>query len=321
MRTPLISVVVPVYRSVESLEELSQRLTQSLESITNAFEVILVNDGSPDNSWEIIKTISKSDNRFTGLRLSRNFGQHPAITAGLKYASGEFIVVMDCDLQDKPEEIPRLYELARQGYEQVVAVRSNRQDSWHKKLSARIYVGVLSYLSGRRINPAVGNFGIYHRCVIDVITTMKEQGRTFGLLAHWAGFTRTELEVEHAERPYGETSYSYRALLRLGLVGVISHSDKPLKLAIKFGAYLATVSLLGGCWIVLRQIIWSHSPVGWSSVMVSITFMTGILLGSIGVVGLYIAQIFEEVKERPTSITWETTEQDHTTKPQLKGAD
>jgi glycosyltransferase involved in cell wall biosynthesis len=311
MSTPLISVVIPVYRSIESLEELSRRLTQSLESVTSAFEVIFVNDGSPDNSWEIIKTISESDNRFTGLRLSRNFGQHPAITAGLKYSSGEYVVVMDCDLQDRPEEIPRLYQMSQQGYEQVVAARSTRQDSWHKKNSARIYVGVLSYLSGRRINPAIGNFGIYHRCVIDVITSLKEQGRTFGLLALWAGFRRTELEVEHAERPYGESSYSYRTLLKLGLLGILSHSDKPLKLTVKFGAYLSAMSLFGGSWIVLRQIIWSQTPIGWSSVMVSLTFLTGVLLGSIGVVGLYIAQILEEVKERPTYVVWEVTSHRH----------
>jgi dolichol-phosphate mannosyltransferase len=286
-------------------------LTNSLETITDNYEVILVNDGSPDDSWQIILRISQSDSRFVGLRLSRNFGQHPAITAGLKYSSGEFVVVMDCDLQDKPEEIPRLYQMAQQGYEQVVAIRKDRQDSWLKRNSSSIYIGILSYLSGLRINPAVGNFGIYHRCVIDVITSLKEQGRTFVLLALWTGFRRTELEVEHAERPYGESSYSFRALLRLGILGIISHSDKPLKLTVKFGVYLSALSLAAGCWIVLRQIIWSHSPVGWSSVIVSVMFLTGVLLGSIGMVGVYIAQIFEEVKERPTSIIWETTRDSH----------
>jgi dolichol-phosphate mannosyltransferase len=218
---------------------------------------------------------------------------------------------MDCDLQDRPEEIPKLFQKAQEGFEQVVAVRNERQDPWLKRISARAYVGILSYLSGRRINPAVGNFGIYHRCVIDVIKSLKEQGRTFGLLALWVGFRRAEMLVEHAERPYGQTSYSYRALLRLGLLGIISHSDKPLKLTVKFGTYLATTSLAAGSWIVLRHFIWSQTPDGWSSVMVSITFMSGVLLGSIGVAGLYIAQIFEEVKERPTSVVWETTSRRH----------
>lgn len=307
MRTPFISVVIPVYKSAESLEELTIRLTQSLSTITEDFEVILVNDGSPDNSWEIITTISTNDQRFIGIRLSRNFGQHPAITAGLTYAKGEWIVVMDCDLQDRPEEIPNLFAKAQDGFEQVVAVRNERQDSWLKKTTSRLYVCTLSYLSGRKINPSVGNFGIYHRCVVNVITSLKEQGRTFGLLAMWAGFRRTELEVQHVARPYGKSSYSIRGLLRLGLLGIVSHSDKPLKLTIRLGAYLSVFSLAAGFWIVLRQIIWGHSPVGWSSVMVSIAFMTGVLLGSIGVTGLYIAQIFDEVKERPTAITWQTT--------------
>ena len=307
MTTPLISVVIPVYKSAESLEELSLRLTASLSSITNDFEVILVNDGSPDNSWEIISKISESDPRFVGVRLSRNFGQHPAISAGLRISGGTWVVVMDCDLQDRPEEIPKLYEKTKEGFEQVVAIRNKRQDSWFKKKSSRAYVGILSYLSGQPINPSVGNFGIYHRCVIDVIASMKEQGRTFGLLVLWAGFRRAELEVEHAQRPYGESSYSFRALLRLGLIGIISHSDKPLKLTIKFGSYLSAASLAGGCWIFCRQIIWGHAMIGWSSVMVSIAFMTGILLGSIGIAGLYIAQIFDEVKERPTSVIWHVT--------------
>jgi glycosyltransferase involved in cell wall biosynthesis len=311
MSTPHISVVVPVFKSAESLEELAQRLTANLSAITPEFEVILVNDGSPDNSWEIISTLSKNDGRFIGIRLSRNFGQHPAITAGLAYSTGEWVVVMDCDLQDRPEEIPKLFAKAQEGFEQVVAIRSERQDSWLKRTTSHLYVRLLSYLSGRTINPSVGNFGIYHRCVVNVITSMKEQGRTFGLLALWAGFRRIELEVEHVARPYGESSYSYRDLVKLGLVGILSHSDKPLKLAIRLGAYLGFISLAGALWIVIRQVVWGYSPVGWSSVMVSLSFMTGVLLGSIGVAGLYIAQIFDEVKERPISVIWQTTRGDN----------
>jgi polyisoprenyl-phosphate glycosyltransferase len=310
MNKPEISVVIPVYGSPESLQELSARLIQSLGIITQSFEVLLVDDASPDNSWEIISELAEADPRFIGIRLSRNFGQHPAISAGLEQSSGEWVVVMDCDLQDRPEEIPNLYNKASEGYEQVVAVRSVRQDARLKRYSSRIYVGMLSYLSGRKINPAVGNFGIYHRTVIDVIVSLKEQGRTFGLLALWVGYRRTELDVTHMQRPYGNSSYSIRSLIRLGLLGIVSHSDKPLKLTIKFGGYLSALSVSFGLWIILRQIIWGHSAVGWSSVMVSIAFMTGVILASIGVTGLYIAQIFDEVKKRPTSIVWETTQSD-----------
>lgn len=306
----MISVVIPVYGSPESLQELCLRLIQSLGIITQSFEVLLVDDASPDNSWEIISELAQADPRFIGIRLSRNFGQHPAISAGLEQSRGEWVVVMDCDLQDRPEEIPNLYNKASEGYEQVVAVRSVRQDVWLKRYTSRIYVGMLSYLSGRKINPAVGNFGIYHRTVIDVIVSLKEQGRTFGLLALWVGYRRTELDVTHMHRPYGNSSYSIRSLIRLGLLGIVSHSDKPLKLTIKLGGYLSALSVSFGLWIILRQIIWGHSAVGWSSVMVSIAFMTGVILASIGVTGLYIAQIFDEVKKRPTSIVWETTQSD-----------
>jgi glycosyltransferase involved in cell wall biosynthesis len=307
MNKPLVSVVIPVYKSAESLAELAQRLKSSLSRITDNFEVVLVNDGSPDQSWEIILDIANNDPRFVGIRLSRNFGQHPAISAGLTYSTGTWVVVMDCDLQDIPEEIPRLFEKAQQGFEQVVAVRRNRQDFWLKIALSRVYIGILSYLSGQKINHSVGNFGIYHRCVIDVVTSLKEQGRTFGLLAAWVGFRRIELEVEHGTRPYGKSSYSFRALLKLGLLGILSHSDKPLKMTVKYGACIGLSSVVGAMWILARQIIWGQTPNGWASVMVSIAFMTGVLLGSIGIVGLYIAQIFEEVRQRPTSITWQMT--------------
>jgi dolichol-phosphate mannosyltransferase len=315
----MISVVVPVYGSPESLRELVNRLVTSLETIGESFEIVLVDDASPDNSWEIISELSLVEPRVLGIRLSRNFGQHPAISAGLQKSDGEWIVVMDCDLQDRPEEIPNLYRKAIEGFEQVVAVRKNRQHGWHKRFSSKFYVRVLSYLSGRPINPSVGNFGIYHRQVIDVIVSLKEQGRTFGLLALWAGFRRFELEVEHAARPYGRSSYSMKSLLRLGLLGIVSHSDKPLRLTVKLGAYLAFLSLVAALWIGFRQIYWGHTLVGWSSVMVSIAFMTGVLLGSIGVVGLYVGQIFAEVKERPTSIIWETTQDSKHQSDQFNG--
>ena len=144
MNKPEISVVIPVYGSPESLQELSARLIQSLGIITQSFEVLLVDDASPDNSWEIISELAEADPRFIGIRLSRNFGQHPAISAGLEQSSGEWVVVMDCDLQDRPEEIPNLYNKASEGYEQVVAVRSVRQDARLKRYSSRIYVGMLS---------------------------------------------------------------------------------------------------------------------------------------------------------------------------------
>ncbi len=308
MSATKISVVIPVFRSEESLTELAARLLRSIGSITDSFEVIFVEDGSPDNCWRAISDISKSDPRFIGVRLSRNFGQHPAIAAGLELSSGEWVVVMDCDLQDLPEEIPNLYNKALEGFEQVVGVRSNRKDPFLKKLSSRLYLRTLSRLVGVPINTSVGNFGIYSRRVINVITALGEQGRTFGLLALWTGFSRYELEVEHGARPYGESSYSLKALIRLAFLGIVNHSDKPLKLTLKFGAFLSTISILFGIWTSGRQIIWGQSPQGWASIAALVAFSTGVITGAIGVLGLYIGHIFSEVKNRPTFVVWETTQ-------------
>ena len=304
---PKISVVIPVFRSEDSLTELSKRLVKSISAVTNSFEVIFVEDGSPDGCWDVITEIARLDARFVGLRLSRNFGQHPAIFAGIAHSAGEWVVVMDCDLQDLPEEIPNLYNKALEGFEQVVGVRSNRQDPLLKKLSSLLYLRLLARLVGVPINTSVGNFGIYSRQVIDVIMSLGEQGRTFSLLALWSGFTRYELEVEHCARPYGESSYSIKALIRLAFFGIINHSDKPLKLTLKSGALLSLISFLYGAWTLIRQIIWSQAPEGWASVAVLISFSTGLITASIGVLGLYIGHIFAGVKNRPESVIWEST--------------
>ena len=158
-----------------------------------------------------------------------------------------------------------------------------------------------------QLNTSVGNFGIYSRRVIDVITSLGEKGRTFGLLALWAGFSRYELEVEHGARPYGESSYSLRALFRLAFLGIVNHSDKPLKLTLKFGALLSAASLLFGIWTSVRQVVWGQSPEGWASIAALVAFSTGVITAAIGVLGLYIGHIFAEVKNRPTSIVWEST--------------
>jgi glycosyltransferase involved in cell wall biosynthesis len=307
MDFPVISVVIPVYRSEESLYELSERLCKTLDGLVSSYEIIFVEDSSPDKSWEVIKKISSLDSRFVGLKLSRNFGQHSAISAGLKKSNGQWVVVMDCDLQDQPEEIAKLYHRALEGFDQVVAIRKNRQDKLLKIFQSRVFAKILSYLSGDRINPAVGNFGIYKRDVIDNLNSFKEQGLTFGLMAKWVGFSRDEIEVLHSPRLYGKTTYSFRALIRLGFGSILSHSDRLLKINVKIGFSLSIFSTLVGIWILFRYLFVGESAVGWPSLMVFMTFTTGIILASIGIVGLYIGRIFEEVKERPKFIIWEDT--------------
>lgn len=306
-RIPHISVVVPVYGAPESLIELCRRLRVSLEGIDEEFEVLLVNDASPDESWILIDEQARADKRYVGIHLSRNFGQHPAIAAGLRSSRGEWVVVMDCDLQDRPEEIPRLYEQAQQGFDQVVAARSDRKDSWLKRITSAGYLRTLSYLTDQRINPAVGNFGIYHRRVIDAINSLPEQGRTFGLLALWVGYRRYELEVQHDARPSGRSSYSIKQLVRQGISGIISHSDKPLRITMKIGVAIAGVAFLAGVVVILRTLM-GQTASGWASLMVVVVFLCGVILMSMGMLGLYVGRVLEESKRRPTFLVWKQTD-------------
>ena len=182
-----LSVVIPVYKAEKIVDTLIERLTKSLDSITSDYEIILVEDGSPDLSWNKIEEQCLINTKIKGIKLSRNFGQHHAITAGLDHTKGEWIVVMDCDLQDRPEEIPNLYHKAQEGFDIVFARRVNRKDSYNKKLSSKIFYNTFSYLSGIEQDGTIGNFGIYNRKVIAVINRMREPMRAFLPMAKWVG--------------------------------------------------------------------------------------------------------------------------------------
>ena len=246
-RSVEISVVVPVYGCCDSLPDLVDRTSKALLELGIKFELILVNDGSPDEAWVVIQKLATKFSSVLGLSLSRNFGQHAAISAGLSSSCGEWVVIMDCDLQDRPEEIPNLYQKAMEGFDQVVAVRAKRQDSWIKRYTASLYVSALSFLVEQKVNPSVGNFGIYHRRVIDAIISVPEQRQTFGLMALWTGFRRFELEVDHASRVVGRSSYSFQKLLKLAMDGIVGHSDRLLRLTASAGFWTATASLRTEC--------------------------------------------------------------------------
>ena len=302
-----ISVVTPVYGCAPSLNVLYERLKTTLQKITKDFEIIMVNDASPDNAWEVITQLAAKDARVKGIDLSRNFGQHRAITAGLDYAAGEWVVVMDCDLQDRPEEIAKLYAKAMEGYDVVVGQRVQRQDSFLKKFTSKFFYKVYNYLTDSSIDPSIGNFGIYHRKVIESIKQMKEQNRSFGLFVHWSGFRRIQISIEHAAREAGRSSYTLSKLFQLAADSIVAHSNKPLKLSVAIGFALSMVSILFAFWLVIRYFLFSMPPTGWTSVMVSMYFLAGLIIGSVGMTGLYIGKIFDEVKGRPLYLIRETT--------------
>jgi len=307
LNSPEISVVVPVYKCCDCLFELYNRLASVLSSLSVAFEIVLVNDASPDESWDVISQLAASDSRVKGISLSRNFGQHQAITAGLLQSHGKWVVVMDCDLQDMPEEIARLYATAQAGYKVVVGKRKVRQDSVVKKVLSRFFYIVFNNLSDIKFNRNLTNFGIYHRMVIDSILACKEQSRSFGLLALWVGFRRIEIDVEHSRRTRGKSSYSFMRMVGLAIDSIIAHSNKLLVLTVKFGLSMSLLSVFGIIWFVARYILHGTTVAGWTSLIISIFFVAGLIVGCIGVVGLYVGKIFDEVKQRPHYIIETTT--------------
>lgn len=299
---PHLSVVTPVYGCAEALPELCQRLHKVLGELSPDYEIIMVNDASPDDAWVVIQSLAIDDERVKGINLSRNFGQHYAITAGLDYAQGDWVVVMDCDLQDLPEEIRNLYRTAQLGYDIVVGLRTIREDGWVKKFLSKQFARVFSYFTGAKLDNRIGNFGIYAQKVIRSIRPLREQNRSFGLFVLWVGFRRIEIDVKHAPRTYGKTSYTFRKMMSLAMDSILAHSDKLLRLTVKLGLIISLLSLCFAGWIIVRYFLWSTPLMGWTSLIVSVYFSTGLIIGTIGIVGLYIGKIFNEVKNRPLYI-------------------
>ena len=266
------------------------------------FEIVLVNDDSQDNSWVKIIEECKKDFRVKGINLSRNFGQHAAITAGLHQSQGKWVVVMDCDLQDRPDEITNLYNKATEGYDLVFAQRIIRNDSLLKRTFSRIFYYLFSYLTGTKQDSSVSNFGIYHRCVIDAILSMKDQIKFFPTMAQWVGFRKFYLPVQHDSRFEGKTTYTLVNLLRLALNTIIAFSDKPLRLTAKLGFIIAYISLIASLIYFLLYFTGKIQVMGFTTLILSIWLLGGIIIMILGIVGLYVGNVFEKVKQRPTYI-------------------
>jgi dolichol-phosphate mannosyltransferase len=294
----LLSIVSPVYRSEKIVEELVSRIKKAVTTITDDFEIILVNDYSPDNSWmKIVEQCSK-DKRVKGINLSRNFGQHYAITAGLNYAKGDWIVVMDCDLQDRPDEIPNLYQKAMEGWDIVYARRVERQDKFLKRMSSTLFHMVYGYLSGLKMDGSIANFGIYHKNVIREYNKMKEVARSFPSLVYYLGFKSCAIDVKHSERFEGGSSYTLSKLLYLTGDVILSNSNKPLKLTVKIGFFISMLSFLLALYNVIARISGIITLEGFTTTIFSIWFVGGLILLVLGIVGLYVGKIFDQVKER-----------------------
>ena len=302
MKRPLFSVVSPVYKAEKIVPELVRRITDSIKSISEDYEIVLVCDGSPDNSWLTIKEECAKDEKVKGINLSRNFGQHYAITAGMRYAKGEWIILMDCDLQDPPEEIPRLYAKALEGYDIVQSRRINRKDGFFKRLSSKVFHIVFDWFSGMKTDSTISNLGIYNRKVINAFNGMKETSRSFGTLLSYVGFDKCTIDVEHRERYEGKSSYSFSKLMKLMFDVTISNSNKPLRIITGIGFVFSFLAFMLALYNVVAYFVGINNLQGFTTTVFSIWFMGGLLMMVLGVLGLYIGKIFNQVKERPLFI-------------------
>jgi len=297
-----ISIVTPVYRCSDSIDELYARLTKTLPHISNDYEIIFVNDGSPDNAWEKISLLAKIDNKVKGINLSRNFGQHNAIIAGLEHTKGEWVVVMDCDMQDMPEEISNLYKKCMEGFDIVLARRKNRKDNFLIKTLSKAFYKILSYLTETHQEHTIANFGIYKKPVINSLKSMGDYNKYFPTMIRWVGFKTAEIDVIHSKRESGKSSYNLKNRINLSIDVILSFSNKPLKLMIKLGFFFSLASLILAIYFVCRYFIVGIAVSGWTSLIISIWFLSGLIIFMLGILGLYIGKTFDKVKNRPNYI-------------------
>jgi dolichol-phosphate mannosyltransferase len=296
-----ISIVSPVYKGEKFVFTLVERIHQSVGDLCDKFEIILVEDGSPDHSWEKIEQLCSEFEYVKGIRLSRNFGQHYAITAGLEHTSGRWVVVMDCDLQDLPEEIPNLFKKCQEGFDIVYARRIQRQDTGIKRFSSYVFYKVFSYLTDTKQDHTIANFGIYQQKAIRAILNMNDHVRYFPTMSQWVGFNKTTIDVSHGSRNDG-SSYTLSKLMQLAFDNMIAFSDKPLRLTVKLGTYISIVSFMVGIYYLYLFFSGQIKVLGFTSIMISIWFLSGIIILILGIVGLYVGKIFEAVKGRPKYI-------------------
>ncbi len=296
-----ISVVVPLYRCEKYIEELYERVKKSLFDNGLKAQFVFVNDGSPGNDWLVVEELAKKNRDVLAINLSRNFGQHQAITAGLNYAKGKWVIVMDGDLQDSPEEIINLYKKAQNNFDIVYAQRKERKDTRIKKMSSRLYYAVFSYLTDSKQDKSIANFGIYKLKVIKAILSMKDHDRYFPTMSQWVGYRSTTLEVQHFERD-GETGYSWSTLIKLAFNNIIAYSDKPLRLTVRLGLLISVLSFFIGAYYMIQSFRGIILVEGFVSLIISIWFLSGVIIMILGVIGIYVGKVYDKVKDRPTFI-------------------
>lgn len=306
---PRYSFVLPVFNEEETLPTLRERMAALLDKLDAESEVILVDDGSRDRSAELMEGIAREDARFRCVRLSRNFGHQIAVTAGIDYARGDAVVVMDADLQDPPEVVLQMVEQWKQGFDVVYGKRVARKgETVFKKATASLFYRLLDRMSEVRIPTDVGDFRLIDRRAVDAFRAMREQNRYVRGMFAWMGFPQTAVEYVREERFAGETKYPLRKMLRLAANGIVGFSTAPLRLILSLGFFVSVVSFLAGLTVIVLKLLGAYTVTGWTSLMVVVFFVGGIQLVVTGVIGEYIGRIYDEVKSRPLYLVRSTSD-------------
>jgi dolichol-phosphate mannosyltransferase len=301
----MYSIVIPIFNERETLLVLCQRLKAVMDTLDATSEVILVDDGSSDGSFELLHEIHKSDPRFKVLQFSRNFGHQIAISAGMEHARGDAVILMDGDLQDPPEVIPEMVEKWKMGHEVVYAVKKSRQETWPKRFAFTLFYRVLNFLSAIRIPLDAGNFSLLDRRVVEVFREMPERNRYISGMRAWAGFRQIGIRYDRDPRLAGKPQMTVGRLIHRALDGIFSFSNIPMRLAAYVGVVAALVSFGGGIYVLYAKLFTDKAILGWASTILSVLFVGGIILITLGVIGEYISRIYEEVKKRPLYVVKE----------------
>jgi len=297
------SFVIPIYNEEKTIPELFRRTSEISLKLDGAMEVILIDDGSRDKSYGLMLELSNQDPRFKVIHFARNFGHQIAITAGMDFARGDAIIIMDADLQDPPEVVLQMIDQWKEGYEVVYAIRKAREgESWFKKITASLFYRILKSLTEVDIPVDVGDFRLVDRKALEAFKALRENNRFVRGMFGWIGFRQTGIYYTRAERFAGETKYTLKKMLLLAKNGVISFSNAPLKLVLNFGFLISGLSFLMGIIAVITKLSGQYTVSGWTSMTVLITFTGGVQLIVLGILGEYIGRIHDEVKNRPLYI-------------------
>ncbi|MCQ0090479.1 glycosyltransferase family 2 protein [Roseovarius sp. M141] len=303
-----ISVVSPIYGCRDCLHTLADQVADTFADTDFDWELLLVDDRGPDQPWEVITELAQNSPHIRGVRLARNHGQHLAIWAGLEAANGDYVVVIDCDLQDDPKIIPALLEkLIHSNVDAVVVDRGTWSDSKLRRIASKSFYAVVKSLTGVSINN-IGNFGIYSRRLVDILLMYQEQEVFLPIMVSLTGLPTTQLQVDRGVRLAGESSYSLRRLITMAIAIIIRFTDRPLKLSVIIGLAFSSLSALISLLLLLMWLLGSFTVPGWTSTILSMWFLSGLIMATLGVHGFYLGRIFREVQGRPRILIEQTTD-------------